>query len=107
MVSFLPPADYLFGLPQETQQLGSEQGGIYYRGFISLRLEGVPNDQVEKIDKFYADLRARSAGECTIPQNLRSDEHTSELQSLMRNSYAVFCLKKQKHTTLHTNTKMI
>src|SRR3546814_7449926 len=26
---------------------------------------------------------------------LRSEEHTSELQSLMRNSYAVFCLKKQ------------
>src|SRR3546814_4520276 len=30
----------------------------------------------------------------------RSEEHTSELQSLMRTSYAVFCLKK-KHTILH------
>src|SRR3546814_7599792 len=29
----------------------------------------------------------------------RSEEHTSELQSLMRISYAVFCLKKNKHTT--------
>src|SRR3546814_6565800 len=29
----------------------------------------------------------------------RSDEHTSELQSLMRTSYAVFCLKKKKRTT--------
>src|SRR3546814_5764520 len=28
--------------------------------------------------------------------NTRSEEHTSELQSLMRNSYAVFCLKKKK-----------
>src|SRR3546814_2905351 len=28
---------------------------------------------------------------------LRSEEHTSELQSLMRTSYAVFCLKKNKH----------
>src|SRR3546814_7253070 len=28
---------------------------------------------------------------------LRSEEHTSELQSLMRNSYAVFCLKKTTH----------
>src|SRR3546814_10371272 len=28
----------------------------------------------------------------------RSEEHTSELQSLMRNSYAVFCLKKKTHT---------
>src|SRR3546814_1394788 len=36
----------------------------------------------------------------------RSAEHTSELKSLMRISYAVFCLKKQKHTvrTTHTNT---
>src|SRR3546814_7088270 len=30
---------------------------------------------------------------------LRSEEHTSELQSLMRISYAVFCLKKKKHGT--------
>src|SRR3546814_6499335 len=32
---------------------------------------------------------------------IRSEEHTSELQSLMRISYAVFCLKKQKNTTPH------
>src|SRR3546814_10182032 len=32
-------------------------------------------------------------------QGVRSEEHTSELQSLMRISYAVFCLKKKKHTT--------
>src|SRR3546814_4686060 len=31
--------------------------------------------------------------------NGRSEEHTSELQSLMRISYAVFCLKKKKHYT--------
>src|SRR3546814_6932212 len=30
---------------------------------------------------------------------VRSEEHTSELQSLMRISYAVFCLKKKKHNT--------
>src|SRR3546814_10851152 len=30
---------------------------------------------------------------------LRSEEHTSELQSLMRNSYAVFCLKKKRNKT--------
>src|SRR3546814_1906557 len=34
-------------------------------------------------------------------QLLRSEEHTSELQSLMRISSAVFCLKKKKHTTHH------
>src|SRR3546814_4902163 len=31
----------------------------------------------------------------------RSEEHTSELQSLMRISYAVFCLKKKKHMNVH------
>src|SRR3546814_8615339 len=34
---------------------------------------------------------------------IRSEEHTSELQSLMRISYAVFCLKKKTHT--HNNSE--
>src|SRR3546814_1422393 len=34
----------------------------------------------------------------------RSEEHTSELQSLMRTSYAVFCLKKKHHTCTNTST---
>src|SRR3546814_1919364 len=34
---------------------------------------------------------------------VRSEEHTSELQSLMRISYAVFCLKKKKNTHRNTN----
>src|SRR3546814_7671613 len=33
---------------------------------------------------------------CSTPVDVRSEEHTSELQSLMRISYAVFCLKKKK-----------
>src|SRR3546814_7555009 len=51
----------------------------------------------------------RAAGRCcawtacasaTAPTRCRrSEEHTSELQSLMRISYAVFCLKKKKKTT--------
>src|SRR3546814_3449269 len=32
-----------------------------------------------------------------VQYDVRSEEHTSELQSLMRISYAVFCLKKKKH----------
>src|SRR3546814_5418632 len=35
----------------------------------------------------------------------RSEEHTSELQSLMRISYAVFCLKKKTQQHQHKNTK--
>src|SRR3546814_1159501 len=34
------------------------------------------------------------------PRGRRSEEHTSELQSLMRISYAVFCLKKKRESTL-------
>src|SRR3546814_8137591 len=37
-----------------------------------------------------------------IRPQFRSEEHTSELQSLMRISYAVFCLKKKKHRTQKT-----
>src|SRR3546814_4689901 len=36
-----------------------------------------------------------------LPKPFRSEEHTSELQSLMRNSYAVFCLKKKKLKVIH------
>src|SRR3546814_10079519 len=38
-------------------------------------------------------------------QHMRSEEHTSELQSLMRISYAVFCLKKNKIKTKTTSTE--
>src|SRR3546814_4284258 len=37
----------------------------------------------------------------------RSEEHTSELQSLMRNSYAVFCLKKNKENAKNHETTLI
>src|SRR3546814_2035855 len=39
-------------------------------------------------------------------QARRSEEHTSELQSLMRISYAVFCLTKKKHTTTNTTKRI-
>src|SRR3546814_8219836 len=39
----------------------------------------------------------------TTVAGLRSEEHTSELQSLMRISYAVFCLKKKQNTTNKNN----
>src|SRR3546814_9300414 len=55
-------------------------------------------------DVEYRNARARAdrqfAGCRTRANCRRSEEHTSELQSLMRNSYDVFCLKKtQKDTT--------
>src|SRR3546814_7121686 len=42
-----------------------------------------------------------------IAREARSEEHTSELQSLMRISYAVFCLKKKKNKMTKNTTNMI
>src|SRR3546814_2837112 len=42
---------------------------------------------------------AHASGYNTAAPEIRSEEHTSELQSLMRISYAVFCLKKKKTKT--------
>src|SRR3546814_6858774 len=44
------------------------------------------------------DLAARHRADLAVVG--RSEEHTSELQSLMRISYAVFCLKKKKNTNI-------
>src|SRR3546814_4137710 len=59
-----------------------------------------------------AQMRARISGWCSPipPVNTkasippRSEEHTSELQSLMRISYAVFCLKKKKQQHHHNQS---
>src|SRR3546814_8466446 len=48
--------------------------------------------------------RRRGRLPCATWSMPRSEEHTSELQSLMRISYAVFCLKKQKQTKKHYET---
>src|SRR3546814_7086907 len=41
-------------------------------------------------------IKLEDAADILADLATRSEEHTSELQSLMRNSYAVFCLKKKK-----------
>src|SRR3546814_9152946 len=47
---------------------------------------------------------AESSG--TTMMIMRSEEHTSELQSLMRNSYAVFCLKKKTNNNKQKKIKI-
>src|SRR3546814_3014167 len=56
---------------------------------------GSLNDRDEIALIFLRQERSRQAGE--QQGRHRSEEHTSELQSLMRISYAVLCLKKKKH----------
>src|SRR3546814_10597212 len=62
--------------------------------FALLHLEPVD----EKVRDGAKQLRSHKLGQ---PDFVRSEEHTSELQSLMRISYAVICLKKKKTTTKH------
>src|SRR3546814_10766614 len=64
---------------------------------------------VPRRDRFHARefVRFPNVTQGVIQDLNRSEEHTSELQSLMRISNAVFCLKKKKHikntTTVQTN----
>src|SRR3546814_5379165 len=54
-----------------------------------------------------AAVQRRSSEKCYVVRagpRERSEEHTSELQSLMRSSYAVFCLKKKLETLDNINT---
>src|SRR3546814_3414015 len=64
---------------------------------LGLRIKMTPyHDHSD--ERTRADLVARMVDEVVVlvSDAGRSEEHTSELQSLMRNSYAVFCLKKKK-----------
>src|SRR3546814_10242202 len=60
-------------------------------------LEGTPLAKIDDIEFVRTIAVAR----------IRSEEHTSELQSLMRISYAVFCLKKKKKTKQHKNSTLL
>src|SRR3546814_3565504 len=89
------PYTTLFRSPERRQRReGVAQGGVLaevQRGAVT----GVELAQ-RTSGRFTAIRRWRGVGFDVIPetgfQHHRSEEHTSELQSLMRNSYAVFCL---------------
>src|SRR3546814_15723651 len=54
-----------------------------------------------RLEGLFASSAAVPDGPLRVSSISRSEEHTSELQSLMRISYAVFCLKKKKRGKLH------
>src|SRR3546814_3157368 len=71
-------------------------GGRGWRGTTRGVAEGTGGVQAAGQATDPAQRRAQhGGGDRTAAQLSRSEEHTSELQSLMRNSYAVFCLKKK------------
>src|SRR3546814_2402887 len=90
--------------------------GIGMLGIASLQATSLRNSQssLERsqaviatyaiIDAMRANRNDALAGAYNITNTCRSEEHTSELQSLMRISYAVFCLKKKKNKTYINKT---
>src|SRR3546814_18422896 len=62
------------------------------------RSRSSPRDPVQPVERCLVRIvgAAAASGAGTDAGDRRSEEHTSELQSLMRISYAVFCLKKKK-----------
>src|SRR3546814_10524734 len=60
---------------------------------------------MEAVDRAKGEVFASVIDKDGNPGYWRSEEHTSELQSLMRISYAVFCLKKKTTRKRHHNTK--
>src|SRR3546814_8911469 len=79
-------------------------GGVTRMNLLGINLRrrglrsggGTLENRVRSFSTSFMSLK-RDTTACGDP--FRSEEHTSELQSLMRISYAVFCLKKNTHTT--------
>src|SRR3546814_1428268 len=63
----------------------------------------VPDDRRWRLYPSRPDCRYRRLWRIPPGRLVRSEEHTSELQSLMRISYAVFCLKKKNKDTQYTS----
>src|SRR3546814_9112834 len=72
-----------------------QHGGV---GLRMRHVEGAAQRVAELVVQRDARRAQDAAGEPAAIERVRSDEHTSELQSLMRHSYAVFCLKKKRTT---------
>src|SRR3546814_6218006 len=91
-------------IARELKKLGITQGELSERSgvaasHISYMVRGHGNPTLATLESL-ADAFGLSAVELlaadSTSRDKRSEEHTSELQSLMRISYAVFCLKKKK-----------
>src|SRR3546814_8113712 len=97
---------YHLGLPHRTEHVGIFEGEGRRESFLRISPAGtvpaIELDDGRVLAESNAILCFLADGTPYLPGDAfarRSEEHTSELQSLMRISYAVFCLKKKKKTT--------
>src|SRR3546814_5947225 len=81
------------------------ESGLFGQGNAFWRW--IATDEARPYLTAFAVDRAPPSGSEFFAADLRSEEHTSELQSLMRISYAVFCLKKKKKINKHIKQNSI
>src|SRR3546814_6073875 len=107
-------------LPAAIEQLRIVAGSVgveFFPSEVGQKPVDIARAALAEARKQYADvLIVDTAGRTTVDEEMmteiaalhaaldRSEEHTSELQSLMRISYAVFCLKKKKIIQTQMNT---
>src|SRR3546814_9204545 len=76
------------------------------KGDVLFQLDARPYQA--EVDRLVANqAQARAELNLAETNQRRSEEHTSELQSLMRTSYAVFCLKKKKDEQTNANKQIL
>src|SRR3546814_10111682 len=86
------------------QRVGIDRDDIHFLTEGQLLTVDVPRvcgAQVDKIEHRQEGVDFYKSTQSREDEYSRSEEHTSELQSLMRISYAVFCLKKKNHKTTY------
>src|SRR3546814_2619908 len=93
-------ASDLFNISRESAlRVGVAVECIHVYSLVHDDLPAMDDDDMRRgkptVHRAFDEATAILAGDC-LHDLARSEEHTSELQSLMRNSYAVFCLKKKK-----------
>src|SRR3546814_9928712 len=75
--------------------------GLMNEGFVNIKVDREERPDLDALYQAALHMMGEQGG---WPLTMRSDEHTSEIQSLMRISYAVFCLKKKnKKKKLNSN----
>src|SRR3546814_15747707 len=89
--------------PRQFDAVGHRQDRIPFERDLELVVVEQDFGLAKRIDRSKGYVRDREPPRKALARvgqiHVRSEEHTSELQSLMRISYAVFCLKKKKNKT--------